>query len=176
MTREQLEHAIRAACNISGDKELYIFGSQAILAQFPNASEELRKSIEVDLIPKNKPNRVDQIDGALGENSSFHHTHGFYVHGVLLETAALPLGWKYRTIKVQDYMDEDKIGWCVEAHDLAASKLIAFRQKDTEFVRRLLVENMIDIVKLLKRINQIETNPKLKERALRWTKRLAEQL
>lgn len=37
MTRDQLEHAIRAACDISNDTELWIFGSQAILGEFPNA-------------------------------------------------------------------------------------------------------------------------------------------
>jgi hypothetical protein len=31
MTREQLEHAIRAACEVSEDSEIWIFGSQAIL-------------------------------------------------------------------------------------------------------------------------------------------------
>jgi len=107
MNREQLEHAIRSACEVSGDDELYIFGSQAILGQFPQADEKLTRSIEVDASPKNKPEAVDKIDGALGENSPFHHTHGFYVHGVSIETASLPEGWKERTIKVQDYMDEN---------------------------------------------------------------------
>lgn len=37
MNREQLGHAIRAACDVSGDNELYIFGSQAILGQYPDA-------------------------------------------------------------------------------------------------------------------------------------------
>ena len=176
MDREQLEHAVRAACQISGDNELYIFGSQAILGQFPNANEQLRKSIEVDLSPKNKPEAVDKIDGALGENSPFHKTHGFYVHGVSLETATLPKGWKERTNKVQDYMDENKIGWCVEAHDLAASKLIAFRDKDREFVRRLLVEAMIEPEVLINRIKAIEEHDELKERALGWAKKMAKLL
>jgi hypothetical protein len=39
VTRDQLEHAIRAACDVSGDTELWVFGSQAILAEFPNAHE-----------------------------------------------------------------------------------------------------------------------------------------
>ena len=30
MTRSQLEHAIRAACDVSGDTEVWVFGSQAI--------------------------------------------------------------------------------------------------------------------------------------------------
>jgi hypothetical protein len=55
LTREQLEHAIRAACDVSGDTEIWIFGSQAILGQFPNAPESLRTSIEVDVQPKNNP-------------------------------------------------------------------------------------------------------------------------
>ncbi len=63
MNREQLEHAIRAACDVSGDNELYIFGSQAILGQYPDAHQQLRQSIEVDLSPKNKPETVDKIDG-----------------------------------------------------------------------------------------------------------------
>lgn len=176
MNREQLEHAIRAACEISGDDELYIFGSQAILGQYPEATEQLRKSIEVDLSPKNKPEAVDNIDGALGENSPFHQTHGFYVHGVSLETAVFPEGWKQRTIKVRDYMDEKKIGWCVEVHDLGASKLIAFRDKDREFVRRLLIEEMINSTELINRIRSIETEKEFSNRALNWVRRIAEEL
>lgn len=176
MNREQLEHAIRAACDVSGDNELYIFGSQAILGQYPDADEQLRQSIEVDLSPKNKPEAIGKIDGALGENSPFHQTHDFYIHGVSLETASLPKGWKERTIKVQDYMDDNKIGWCVEAHDLAASKLIAFRDKDRTFVRRLLIEEMIDSSMLINRIQLIDTKKELKNRALDWTKRIAAEL
>lgn len=70
-------------------------------------------------------------------------------------------------------MDEHKIGWCVEAHDLAASKLIAFREKDTDFVRRLILENMIGINELINCIRLIDTEKELKERALNWTKRIA---
>ena len=59
MTRDQLEHAIRAACDVSKDTELWIFGSQAILAEFPDAPKSLRASIEVDVQPKNRPERTD---------------------------------------------------------------------------------------------------------------------
>jgi alpha-tubulin suppressor-like RCC1 family protein len=82
MTRQQLEHAIRAACDVSGDSELLIFGSQAILGEYPEAPAPLRASIEVDVQPLNRPEAVDAIDGALGELSSFHQAFGFYVHGV----------------------------------------------------------------------------------------------
>jgi hypothetical protein len=175
MNREQLEHAIRAACDVSGDNEVIIFGSQAILGEYPQAHEELRRSIEVDLTPKNKPEAVDKIDGALGENSMFHQNHGFYVHGLSIEAAKLPEGWENRTVQVQDHMNAKNIGWCIEAHDLATSKLIAFREKDTEFVRRLLIEEMIFTETLLDRLNKIKSDPSLTDRAKKWVIRITKE-
>jgi hypothetical protein len=46
MTRAELEHAIRAACDVSEDDEVYVFGSQAILGQYPDAPASLRQSAE----------------------------------------------------------------------------------------------------------------------------------
>jgi len=42
MTRDELEHAIRAACRVAQDEDLWVFGSQAILGEFPNAPPSLR--------------------------------------------------------------------------------------------------------------------------------------
>lgn len=61
MTREQLEHAIRAACDVARDSEVLIFGSQAILGEYPQAPEQLRASIEVDVQPVNRADAVDSI-------------------------------------------------------------------------------------------------------------------
>jgi len=63
---------------VSGDTELLVFGSWAILGTFPEAPEDLRASIEVDVQAKNLSERTDFIDGALGELSQFHATYGFY--------------------------------------------------------------------------------------------------
>jgi hypothetical protein len=177
MTREQLEHAIRAACDVSEDSELWIFGSQAILGEFPNAPESLRASIEVDVQPKNRPDAVDAIDGALGELSQFHQTHGFYVHGISVESAPLPQGWEHRTKPISDRIStRGNIGWCVEAHDLAASKLTAYREKDRDFVRVLLVEGMIDARILTERIRLLKVDGRQRERLLQWVQNTAEEL
>ena len=58
MRRDQLEHAIRAACHVSGDKELLILGSQAILGSHPDAPKTLRASIEVDIQAENYPDNT----------------------------------------------------------------------------------------------------------------------
>jgi hypothetical protein len=49
MRRSELEHLIRAAGRIAGERELVIIGSQAVLGQFPDAPVALLMSMEVDL-------------------------------------------------------------------------------------------------------------------------------
>jgi hypothetical protein len=177
VTRDQLEHAIRAACDVAEDSEVWVFGSQAILGEFPDAPEALRASIEVDMQPKNRPDKADLVDGALGEMSVFHKTHDFYVHGLLIDGSAFPQGWQHRTKPVVDEIStRGKIGWCVEIHDLAASKLAAYREKDRDFVRTLLIERMIASETLIARINLLNIDEELRDRLLQWVQNTIEEL
>ena len=176
MTREELEHAIRAACDVVGDAELWVFGSQSILGQHPDAPDELRMSIEVDVDPKNRPDLIDHIDGSLGEGSQFHETYGFYVHGVSIETATLPRGWQGRTTIVQNPNTDNATGFCLEAHDLAASKLAAFRDKDREFARILLRERLIDQNRLVRLINLLPLPDDQRTRLREWVDGTAREL
>lgn len=90
MTREQLEHVLRAAADIAQADELIVIGSQAILGQFPDAPPSLRVSVEVALSPRHHVERADLIDGTIGEPSPFHEAYGHYAQGVSPETAVLP--------------------------------------------------------------------------------------
>lgn len=180
MTREELEHAIRAACDVAGDTTVYVFGSQAILGQFPDAPAALRQSAEADVAPVHAIHMVDEIDGNLGEGSPFHRAFGFYVHGVSIEAAVLPTGWERRAITVQNDNTGGAIGLCVEAHDLAASKLVAFRPKDTDFVRVLITEELVKPRKLLLRISQLPKRERvpaeLRVRIVEWVKGIVRDL
>ena len=168
MTRAQLEHAIRAACDIAQDDAVYVFGSQAILGEHPNVPEFLRQSVEVDVAPVNRMDRVDNIDGSIGELSMFHVTHGFYVHGLSIEAATLPQGWRERVVTVRGAETYWKAGLCLESHDLAASKLAAFRPKDRDFVRVLLAERLIDSNVLCQRIETLDMAEAERLRRVQW--------
>lgn len=169
MTYDQLEHAIRAACSVSGDSDLYIFGSQAILGEHPDAPPGLRTSIEVDVQPKNYPEAADKIDGALGELSQFHATYGFYLHGISIESATLPAGWEERTVAVSHPIGtRGNTGHCLEAHDLAASKLFAYREKDRHFVRILLMEGLVKPDLLQDRIATLPVSVEVRSRLKNW--------
>ena len=176
MTRDQLEHAIRAACDVAGDDTVYVFGSQSILGQYPDAPERLRQSIEVDIAPSRRLDRTDAIDGALGELSMFQSEFGFYVHGLPIETATLPPDWKERAITVRGPGTFGNTGLCLEGHDLAASKLAAFRDKDRDFVRVLLDERMISASTLLLRIAALDIDEALRGRCEMWVTITAKEL
>ncbi len=128
------------------------------------------------MAPKNRPEIAIVVDGSLGELSLFHQTHGFYVHGVSLETAVLPEGWKERLVKVQNENTHQFTGWCVEGHDLAASKLLAFRDKDRNFVRVLLTEGLIEETTLVARIRSLGVSPADRERPATWVVRTCQEL
>lgn len=76
MRRDQLEHAIRAACQIIGKPEVIVVGSQAILGTYPEDQlpAEATMSLEVDVLPIADDNDetarlADIIEGVAGEFS-----------------------------------------------------------------------------------------------------------
>ena len=176
MNRAELEHIIRAASGITGQPELVIIGSQAVLAQFPNAPATLLASLEADVYPRHRPDLSIQIDGAIGERSLFHETFGYYAHGVDETTATLPLGWQGRLVAICNQNTGGATGWCLEVHDLAASKLAAGREKDVDFVRVLLSKNMVVAGTLAARIEALPLPPDRQELVRNRLRRLQHSL
>jgi hypothetical protein len=159
MNRAELEHIIRAASGITNQADIVVVGSQSILAQFPNAHPDLLVSTEADVFPLRRPDLSIQVDGAIGERSLFHETFGYYAHGVDETTALLPVGWKERLLPIRSPNTSGATGWCIEVHDLAASKLAAGREKDFDFVRILLSKDMIRLETMDKRIAALPLPP-----------------
>ena len=108
--------------------------------------------------------------------SQFHTTHGFYVHGVSIEAATLPEDWDQRTIAVSNEATRGNTGYCLEAHDLAASKLVAGREKDRVFVATLLMEKLIDCEILLKRVEMLPIEAERRQSIARWIRVTAEDI
>ncbi|MEI6784903.1 MAG: DUF6036 family nucleotidyltransferase [Verrucomicrobiota bacterium] len=154
MRRQQLEHIIRAAAGITGASEFVIVGSQAVLGQFPQAPDELLVSMEADVFSLRDEADNDLIDGSIGEGSPFHQTFGYYAHGVSQQTAVLPAGWRERLVPVRNQNTGGGTGLCLEIHDLAASKLVAGREKDGDFVGGLLRYRLVQAPVIQERLAQ----------------------
>lgn len=166
MNRAALEHIVRASAAVSDEREIVVIGSQAVLGQFPNAPEALLVSMEADVFPRYAPDKSALIDGAIGELSMFHETFGYYAHGVDETTATLPAGWADRLVPIQNENTGGAIGWCLDVHDLALSKLVAGRDKDLDFVRVLVRENMAVPRVLHERLKTLPVSPNRLEGAL----------
>ena len=70
MTREELEHIIRASGDITDQYEFVIVGSQSILGAVPRPEDVFTVSMEADIYPLQAPELADRIDGAIGEGSA----------------------------------------------------------------------------------------------------------
>jgi len=161
LNRAQLEHVIRAAATIAGDTEFVVVGSQAILGRYPNAPPELLVSADVDVYPRNHPERADLIEGSIGELSPFHETYGYYAQGVGDRTAVLPEGWESRLVAVPTPAGT---GLCLEPHDLVISKYAAGREKDRDYVRTALRHRLVDRDTLLERLARTPIDEALRGR------------
>jgi hypothetical protein len=100
MNRPQFEHIVASASEVTGIDEFVVIGSQAILGPYPDAPEQMLRSMEADIYPRDAPERMDEVEGALGDGSDFARMNGYYAHGVGPETATPPLGWQTRLVRV----------------------------------------------------------------------------
>lgn len=152
MTRDQLEHALRAVQTVTGEREFVIIGSQAILGQFPDAPEELLVSREIDIYAPARPEASDLIQGACGEHTDFPRTHDFYIDGVSPTSAVVPGGWRNRAIAVCNANTNGATGWCLEVHDIAVAKYFANRDKDRRYTTDLWRHGMLDDATIRERL------------------------
>jgi hypothetical protein len=182
MRREQLEHAIRTACQIIGADEVIVVGSQSILGTYreDQLPANATLSVEIDVLPIADSNEetarlADLIEGVAGEFSSFEQLHGFSIDGVDLETAVLPDGWRDRLVRVQNANtaapsgQPQFTGWCLDKEDLCVAKLCALREKDQNFVGALLGVGLVDSEVIGQRLASVpERYRPNAERAAQW--------
>lgn len=167
MKREDLEHIIRAAAGITDERIFVVVGSQAILGQYPAAPPELLQSIEADLYPLQRPDLADLIEGSIGIETPFHQSFGYYAEGVGPETAKLPAGWEKRSLHITNSNTTGATAICPEAHDLAASKLVAGREKDIEWVRIAVERGLVQKGLLAERVKATPVDKAVIDLALR---------
>jgi hypothetical protein len=168
MRRDQLEHAIRTACQIIDHSDVIVVGSQAILGSYRESElpVETTMSVEVDILPIGRDSvetarLADVIEGVAGEFSPFERLHGYSIDGVDLETSALPEGWRDRLVRIQNVntagpaAQPQFTGWCINKEDLCVTKLCAFREKDRNFVRALLDAGLVDVALISERLSAV---------------------
>jgi len=174
MTRDELEHLIRASAAVTDQYEFVIVGSQSILGAIPNPDAVFTMSAEADIYPLAAPELADRIDGAIGEGSQFHETYGYYAQGVGPDTAVLPSGWQQRLHRVQSPATNGRVGYCLDLVDLFLSKAAAGRDKDRLFCIALLQHAHVRAADALERVPDMPLDEdgkrRLRAAITRWAK------
>jgi hypothetical protein len=148
MKKQQVDHILRAAGEITGERQFIIIGSQSLHGTHPDLPDEILRSFEVDLIAKKTPDRTEWLN-AIGQDSRFHETHGYYADPVDEKTATLPKGWKGRLVNLPPGDTAGVSGLCLDPHDLAIAKYVARREKDIAFNRELAARGIVTKQRLL---------------------------
>lgn len=169
MTREELEHLIRACGDITDQYEFVIVASQSMLGPVPDPEQVFTVSMEADIYPLQAPELAEKIDGAIGEGSRFHRSFGYYARGVGPETATLPKDWMQRVHRVQNRNTKGRVGYCLDLLDLFLAKAAAGREKDREFCMALFEYGYVTPDQVLKLVPAMPVG-ELRATIRRWAK------
>lgn len=161
MNKSQLELALRLAGKIARDRDFIVFGSQSILGTVPEPPG-----------PCLHPQAMALIIAELGARSDFASKNGFFVDCVTPDIAAFPDGWTERLVPFRTRRTGGVTGWCIELHDVVASKLAAGRDKDMDYVRTLLAAKLVNPLVLEDRVSTLPVNEKHRGEILKAIKYL----
>jgi hypothetical protein len=161
--KQHIDHVLRAAGRITGEKQFIIIGSQSLHGKYPDLPDEIAVSVEVDLVAKNTLDRTELLN-AIGVASHFHDQFGYYADPVDETTATLPKGWKSRLVNLPPGNTGGVRGLCLDPHDLAVAKYMARREKDIEFTRELARRGLVDQGTLLKLVDVTAVSKERKDR------------
>jgi len=163
MKKQQLDHVLRAAGRITGQKRFVIVGSQSLHGAHPDLPDDIVRSAEVDLIASRNPDRTEWLN-AIGVHSPFHESFGYYADPVDEASATLPRGWKSRLVTLPPGDTDGVQGLCLDPHDLAIAKYAARREKDIAFTRELARRAIVDRDRLLMLVDKTPVGETVRER------------
>jgi len=163
MKKQQVDHVLRAAGRITGEKQFIIIGSQSLHGKHPDLADDIVFSAVVDLIANRDASRTEWLN-AIGQDSKFHEQFGYYADPVDHKAATLPKGWKGRLVNLPAGDTEGVQGLCLDPHDLAIAKYVAHRDKDLIFTRELSRRGIVSHDRLLDLLDQTPVSKETRER------------
>jgi hypothetical protein len=138
MQKRKIDHLLRAAATVTGHRTFVLVGSTVVLVRCKNIPLDMLMTPEADLYV---PDILDQeevsdlIEGSIGQGSTFHDTYGYYADGVSSGTSVMPTDWQLRASRYNGTECPGVTAIVPEQNDVALAKLVAWREKDTEWLK-----------------------------------------
>lgn len=88
------------------------------------------------------PTHVQEITEALGEDSEFHESNGYYLDPISVEILVLPQGWRERLIELEL---GSVMAYFLDVNDTAISKLVRSAENDFRWIDAGFEAGLLDI-------------------------------
>ena len=163
MTKSEFETLLRKAGELARDRDFFLIGSQSLRGVCPAIPRGFPKTIEADLYPRHNPQAWGILREELGRASKFFDRHGYYLDCADPSLATIPDGWLARLISFSTPRTGGVTAWCLEPHDLFVSKLVAWREKDQQFLRAMLKHKLARPSVVLNRIEHLPVSADRRE-------------
>jgi hypothetical protein len=160
MTKVEFEDLLRRAGKIARDRDFFLIGSQSLRGTCPAIPRDFPKTIEADLYPRHHPQAWSLLRMELGNQSKFFTRRGYFLDCTDPALATLPEGWIERLIPFRTPRTGGVTAWCLDPNDLFAAKLVAWREKDQQFLRAMLNHKLARPAVILDRIQDLPIAPR----------------
>ena len=155
MNVQSLFELLTAAHTECGHRDYVVIGSLSILgmSEVSAIPADMTLSIDLDCYTLADPPRIFELQGALGEGSRYHSSHGIYLDPVSPKLPTLPEGWQQRLIRME------RRGIAVhflDPNDAAVSKLARAEPRDLRWVRAGLKAGLVSLPTVRLRVRSTE--------------------
>ena len=172
MKKSDLELMLRKAGVIARDRDFFLIGSQSLRAVCPRYPKDFPKTSEADLYPRRCPQAWGLLRTQMGRNSNFFKRYGCFLDCADPALSTIPDGWLDRLIPFRTPRTGGVTAWCLEPHALFVSKLVAWREKDQQFLRAKLKHRLAKPPIVLNRIEDLPVSPERRNELRQQTEQL----
>lgn len=145
MLRSEIQVALEAAAKISFHREFVIAGSLSVLGYKEVPPEMMSLSIDIDFFPLGDQAHVQEVAQALGEDSEFHESHGYYLDPISVNILVLPVGWMERLVQIQLGTVQ---AYFLDVNDTAISKYVRSADNDYRWIDAGYEAGILDLEKI----------------------------
>jgi len=151
MTLDQLFELFAKARALTGHRDFVVIGSLSILALEDSGGlpEDMTMSNDVDAYTREDPPRIFDLQAALGADSDFHESRGYFLDPVSPHLPSLPDGWEARL----NLVEQDGVrAWFLDPDDAAVSKYARGEPRDERWIRSGILNGYISLPTILSRL------------------------
>lgn len=163
MNRRDVERLLVEAKRVTSHKDYVIIGSLSVLGAADEPPEAMTGSIDVDLYPKDDPDRASEVARALGLGSEFERKFGYYADAVSPWLPTLPDDWESRLIEIP--FDSGVTAWFLEPNDAAISKYARSESRDRAWIRAGLAAGILSMPSIEYRMRETVMETDERQRA-----------